>query len=129
MMSFFKRMLPLLAAFLLGSVLVVFASAEPEKCDWSRSGDVSVTFIGAGASTPEEALKELHGPAANIRIPEASLTQTTGDDRFAETAIDKETGSVSYAVYIDGVHRIQATVEQLSDGTYYPTGFSICYGV
>lgn len=127
-LSFVKRIAPLAAVFLLGSLVAVYASAAPEKCDWSRSSDKAVTFVGPGAATPEEALKELP-VTANISIPDASLEATSGDNRFAQTATDQVTGDVSYAIYIDGVHRIQATVEQLPDGTYYPTSYSTCYGV
>jgi hypothetical protein len=125
---FLKQLLPLLAMFLAGSAVAVFATADPASCDWSRSGNRSVSFLGSGAETPERALKELH-KTANISIPSASLEATSGDNRYAETAVDKVSGAVSYAIYIDGVHRMQVTVERLADGTFYPTGFETCYGV
>jgi hypothetical protein len=124
-----RSALPLVAAFLLGSVLTVFASAGPADCDWDFRADTTVTSVGSGgAKTPEEAMAAVAQLNSNIKVPPGATEVGDGADRAVEIGTDAD-GGIGFNIYIEGVHRIVAYVLPLEDGTYQLDHFSTCLGV
>ncbi len=121
--------MPLVAAFLLGSTLTVFATAGPGACNWDFRADTAMTAVGSGgAKTPEEALAPVVQLNQHIQVPPKAVQGGDGDDRAVSVGTDAQ-GGTGFNIYIEGVHRIFAYVRQLEDGTYQLDHFSTCLGV
>jgi hypothetical protein len=120
-----------------GLLLIGAACADPapgsskdaqEHFEWDSSG--SLFHEGRnGAATQTEALSSFVRIADDPDliqggIPEASVTSTSGPDRYAKGETD---GShTTYRLYVRDQVRVRVTVTRLVDGTFYVESWEAC---
>ena len=56
------------------------------------------------------------------KIPERSVSTTTGPDRYVRDATD-DSRTTNYRLYVDDQDRVHLNVAELDDGTFYVEGW------